>query len=211
MGLSFCNFDFAGCGNSEGNSISFGANEKHDILCVMDGLQERYAVSRVVLWGRSMGAASAIKYCELVESFQVSSQQLVIGVILDSCYKSFDKLAVEIGNRHSELPEFLIKMGYLFIRGTLEEMGKFKVEELELEEIVGNLEMPMLFFTSNEDVTVHSHHSLSLFDRCNHNKKKLTYIKGLHNESRDSNYLKEVKHFIEEVIIEAKGRRFSKF
>jgi hypothetical protein len=28
-------------------------------------------------------------------------------------------------------------MGYLFIKGTLEEMGKFKVEELELEEIVG--------------------------------------------------------------------------
>lgn len=86
----------------------------------MDGLLERYGVKRVVLWGRSMGAASAIKYCELVETFQVSSQQEVIGVILDSCYKSFDKLAVEIGNRHSELPEFLIKMGYIFIRGTLE-------------------------------------------------------------------------------------------
>ena len=177
----------------------------------MDGLLERYGVTRVVLWGRSMGAASAIKYCELVETFQVSSQQEVIGVILDSCYKSFDKLAVEIGNRHSELPEFLIKMGYIFIRGTLEEMGKFKVEELELEEIVRTLDVPMLFFTSNEDVTVHSHHSISLFDNCSHSKKKLAYIKGLHNESRDSNYLKDVRNFIEEVIVEAKGKKSNRF
>jgi hypothetical protein len=35
MGLSFCSFDFCGCGNSEGNSISFGANEKNDILVIV--------------------------------------------------------------------------------------------------------------------------------------------------------------------------------
>ena len=63
MGLSFCNFDFAGCGNSEGAAISFGANEKHDVLAVLDALSDRWNVQRVVLWGRSMGAASALKYC----------------------------------------------------------------------------------------------------------------------------------------------------
>jgi hypothetical protein len=26
MGYDFCNFDFTGCGNSEGNTVSFGAN-----------------------------------------------------------------------------------------------------------------------------------------------------------------------------------------
>ena len=26
MGLFFCSFDFAGCGNSDGDKISFGAN-----------------------------------------------------------------------------------------------------------------------------------------------------------------------------------------
>lgn len=30
LGLCFCNFDFAGCGNSEGETISFGTNEKND-------------------------------------------------------------------------------------------------------------------------------------------------------------------------------------
>lgn len=36
MGLFFCSFDFAGCGNSEGDKISFGANEKYDIDTVIE-------------------------------------------------------------------------------------------------------------------------------------------------------------------------------
>jgi hypothetical protein len=55
-----------------------------------------------------------------------------LGVVLDSCFRSFDQLAVEIGRRHSEVPAFLIKMGYYLIRGTLEERGSFKIAELEL-------------------------------------------------------------------------------
>ena len=63
MGLNFCSFDFSGCGNSEGKGISFGANEQHDISAVMDALSKKHAVGRFILWGRSMGAASAIKHC----------------------------------------------------------------------------------------------------------------------------------------------------
>lgn len=36
MGLFFCSFDFAGCGNSEGDKISFGANEKYDVDTVIE-------------------------------------------------------------------------------------------------------------------------------------------------------------------------------
>lgn len=131
MGLSFCNFDFAGCGNSEGSSISFGANEKHDVLAVVDHLTEKFKVQKVILWGRSMGAASALKYCELVQHYRCNDyRNEVLGVVLDSCFKSFEELAMEIGNKHSELPSFMIKMGYYLIKGSLEEKGAFKVEEL---------------------------------------------------------------------------------
>lgn len=102
MGLSFCNFDFTGCGNSEGSVISFGANEKHDILAVLDSLSEKWGVQRVILWGRSMGAASAVKYCELVQTYRYGdTRKEVLGIVLDSCFRSFDQLAVEIGDKHS--------------------------------------------------------------------------------------------------------------
>lgn len=99
MGLSFCSFDFAGCGNSEGSTISFGANEKEDVAAVIEALEKQMGVKRVVLWGRSMGAACALKYYQFM---QTSQQGLPLsGIILDSCYRSFKQLAIEIGHRHS--------------------------------------------------------------------------------------------------------------
>jgi hypothetical protein len=77
-------------------------------------------VQRVILWGRSMGAASAVKYCELVQTYRYGdTRKEVLGMILDSCFRSFDQLAVEIGDRHSDFPSFLIKMGYYLIRSSL--------------------------------------------------------------------------------------------
>ena len=40
MGLFFFSFDFSGCGNSDGNTISFGANEKYDIDVVIEHLAQ---------------------------------------------------------------------------------------------------------------------------------------------------------------------------
>ncbi len=182
MGLSFCNFDFTGCGNSEGTAISFGANEKQDILAVLDALGEKWGVRQVVLWGRSMGAASAIKYCELVQTYRLGhASQEVLGVILDSCFRSFDQLAMEIAHTHSQVPAFILRLGYYFIRGTLEEKGGFRIEELELEDVMGRLTVPALFLTSPDDTTVRSEHSVALYNRCVHDFKRLSYIRGLHN------------------------------
>lgn len=208
MGLSFCNFDFTGCGNSEGSIISFGANEKNDVGAVVEALKERFGVKKLVLWGRSMGSACAIKYCEMMHNYKWNDyRREILGIVLDSCFKSFSKLAVEIGHKHSDFPQFLIKAGYFIIKGTLEEKGGFKVDELELEQVVEKLDVPVLFLTSPDDVTVNSEHSQTLFTRYSHQMKKLAYIKGEHNQSRDDNYMKEVKHFIEELIAQDSNRR----
>jgi hypothetical protein len=68
----------------------------------------------------------------LVQNYRTDTRKEVLGVVLDSCFRSFEQLAVEIGRRHSEVPAFLIKMGYYLIRVTLEERGSFKIAELEL-------------------------------------------------------------------------------
>lgn len=71
---------------------------------------------------------------------------------------------------------------------------------------MGKLMVPALFLTSPDDVTVNSEHSLALFNRCAHNRKKLAYIRGLHNEARDDDYLQEVRLFIEEILTESRNR-----
>ena len=152
----------------------------------MEALHKKHQVGRFVLWGRSMGAASAVKHC------QGRDNTSILGLVLDSCFKSFEQLATEIGRKQTDIPEVLIKIGLFFIRSTLEEKGQFKMEELELEDGVAYLDMPVLFLTSQEDDTVDCSHSQALYNRLRHPSKKLVYIKGLHNESRDHHYLKEV-------------------
>ena len=53
-------FDFLGCGNSKEQYISLGVRESKQISTVVSYLETNGY--EVVLWGRSMGAASCLKY-----------------------------------------------------------------------------------------------------------------------------------------------------
>ena len=57
-----CVFDFSGCGNSEGQWVTLGHKECEDLKAVVEYVQEHKRVSKVGLWGRSMGAAASLLY-----------------------------------------------------------------------------------------------------------------------------------------------------
>lgn len=61
-GINLFSFDFSGCGNSEGEWISLGWNEREDLDAVIKHLQSLGTVSKIGVWGRSMGAATSIMY-----------------------------------------------------------------------------------------------------------------------------------------------------
>ena len=69
-------FDFAGCGNSEGEFISLGWFERDDVAMIIDHLRTSRRVSTVALWGRSMGAATALLHADRDHS--------IAGLVLDS-------------------------------------------------------------------------------------------------------------------------------
>lgn len=73
----FC-FDFPGCGKSEGEFISLGWFEKDDIHVIIDYLRSERNVSTVGLWGRSMGAATALLHANRDPS--------IAALVLDSAF-----------------------------------------------------------------------------------------------------------------------------
>lgn len=77
----FC-FDFSGCGNSEGEWVTLGWKEKDDLDVVIEYLKKLGTVSKIGLWGRSMGAATSIMY--IAEHPDVAS-----AAVLDSSYSTF--------------------------------------------------------------------------------------------------------------------------
>ena len=56
-------FDFAGSGLSDGDFVTLGWHERHDVGSVVKYLRER-GFERVALWGRSMGAVSALLFAQ---------------------------------------------------------------------------------------------------------------------------------------------------
>lgn len=65
-------FDFSGSGYSEGNFITLGIKESDDVEKVVNYLKTNYKIGRIILWGRSMGAVTAILY-----SAKLTNQNLI--------------------------------------------------------------------------------------------------------------------------------------
>eukprot|EP00548_Thalassiothrix_antarctica_P017907 CAMPEP_0194189846 /NCGR_PEP_ID=MMETSP0154-20130528/60559_1 /TAXON_ID=1049557 /ORGANISM="Thalassiothrix antarctica, Strain L6-D1" /LENGTH=477 /DNA_ID=CAMNT_0038911301 /DNA_START=97 /DNA_END=1530 /DNA_ORIENTATION=- len=57
-----CSMDFTGSGLSDGDYVSLGYYERYDLECVLQYLQTRYPNLEIVLWGRSMGASTALMH-----------------------------------------------------------------------------------------------------------------------------------------------------
>ena len=62
FGLTLFAFDCAGSGRSEGKYVSLGYWEKDDLRVVVDHLRGSGAVSNIAVWGRSMGAVTALLF-----------------------------------------------------------------------------------------------------------------------------------------------------
>lgn len=62
LGFDLLTFDFSGCGNSDGEWVTLGWKEKDDLKAVLKHLNELGKTSKVALWGRSMGGATAIMF-----------------------------------------------------------------------------------------------------------------------------------------------------
>ncbi len=64
LGATLLSLDFCGSGKSEGEYVSLGAFEKDDLQRVIEYLRDTGKTSTIALWGRSMGAATALLHGE---------------------------------------------------------------------------------------------------------------------------------------------------
>jgi len=72
---------------SEGEYISLGYYESDDLECVIDHLRSTEKVTTLGLWGRSMGAVTALMFADKDPS--------IAGMVLDSPFASLPELSLE--------------------------------------------------------------------------------------------------------------------
>ena len=98
-GFGLVSFDFSGCGNSEGAFITLGWKEQEDLHAVLTYVKEQ-GYSKAILWGRSMGAATALLYGK-------EPPVPIVGLILDSSFACFKDVAISLATGMGIPPEFI--------------------------------------------------------------------------------------------------------
>ena len=185
-------FDFCGCGKSEGDYISLGYYEKDDVKCIIEYLQKSKKVGKIALWGRSMGAVTAIMYAS-------EHPEDISALVLDSGFYSLKKLIYELVKSKVNLPDFLIEQVLKKVKETIKEKAGFQLEHLETFLYAQNCKTPAFFCHGEDDNFVNQDHCKNLFNDYQ-GEKKMKIVKGKHNTARPKDLKVEIVSFLEKYI-----------
>lgn len=109
--ITLFTFDFAGCGLSEGEYISLGFYERQDVDCVFKFLRSLETVSSIGIWGRSMGAVTALMYAD--------SNHEIGCLVLDSPFSNLEVLSKELAQKHGGGYSLFSGIALSFLKSTI--------------------------------------------------------------------------------------------
>ena len=176
---------------SDGHTISFGINERHDCMSwinyVVNNLDKD---TKIILTGVSMGAATVI----LASEMELPAN--VIGVLADCSYSS-QKNIIKKFIKDMKLP---VNIFYPFIKLGAKIYGHFNIEERAPIDAIKNAKVPVLLFHGIDDDIVPHDMSIEL-NNANPAMSKLVLIpKAGHCLCylfEPENYLNVMKDFFE--------------
>lgn len=179
MNLTVFCFDFAGSGQSDGEYLSLGYYEKDDLACVIDHLRESKRVSTIGLWGRSMGAATALLHGHRDPS--------IAAMVLDSPFTDLKTLAKELVDVYVsvKIPKFLVSVVLGMVRNSIRKEAHFDIADLNPLSFADKSFIPALFIAAKEDRFIKPHHAKTLH-RQYAGDKNLVMVDGDHNSQRPS-------------------------
>ena len=179
--------DFPGCGLSEGEYISLGYHEKDDVKILVDFIENLPGVSKIGLWGRSMGAATTLLYA--------NTDPRISAICVDSPFEDFKKLAEELVVKQIKLPKFIIDGALKIVQGTVKKKNGLDIYKLRPIDKVSTTYQPALFIHAINDELINIEHSINLFNNYGGPKSLKCCDKGGHNTRRPKVIKKEVGDF----------------
>jgi alpha-beta hydrolase superfamily lysophospholipase len=189
-GISLCLLDFAGCGHSEGEFISMGIYEKDDALLMMNVLKNDYGSRHFAVWGRSMGAATALMaYPMFFDTF---------ALILDSPFTTVSHVYRNAVKQRVSLPDFIIDMIFSFASSEIVSHYGFDVSAIRPYEVGPQIQVPTVLIGTREDQITDYNDLLELYNELKmpDEDKFIVECKGKHNDDRDLQSLTKVVDFL---------------
>eukprot|EP00584_Thalassiosira_punctigera_P009192 CAMPEP_0172531334 /NCGR_PEP_ID=MMETSP1067-20121228/4784_1 /TAXON_ID=265564 ORGANISM="Thalassiosira punctigera, Strain Tpunct2005C2" /NCGR_SAMPLE_ID=MMETSP1067 /ASSEMBLY_ACC=CAM_ASM_000444 /LENGTH=751 /DNA_ID=CAMNT_0013315705 /DNA_START=115 /DNA_END=2370 /DNA_ORIENTATION=+ len=179
LGVAVVAFDFSGSGRSEGEFVSLGYYEREDLQTVIHHLRASGEVSTIALWGRSMGAATAIMYG--------SRDPTVSCMILDSSFTDLTRLAEEMVEKGKEqgvnVPNFVVSVALRMIKSSVKSQAGFSIRHISPISHANRCFIPAMFVAGEHDDFISKRHSELLHDKYA-GDKNLVVVDGDHNSPR---------------------------
>jgi len=193
-GLTVFSLDFSGSGLSDGDYISLGWHEEQDLRVVLEHLRKDPCVASVGLWGRSMGAATAVLRC--------SKGEQLAACVLDTPFSSLSLVAKELVQSFCPVPNVLVNAGLDTLRSEVLSKADFDLHDLEPAEFAREATCPALLAFAEDDGFVQPHHTRRVYDAWAGEKRLFTFTGG-HNAPRPEWFLQEASRFLAQKLYQA--------
>lgn len=169
----FC-FDFAGCGCSGGKYVSLGWFEKEDTEFLLDVLQRTFHLGPFVLWGRSMGAATAL----------LVKHPLLVGRVIDSAFTSVRDMCSAVAVS-MKLPKVFVPAAMWFLKKKVLSAAKFDFDAVAPIQVDNaGCEVPAVFGHAEKDQFIPFEQCQRLYNHYQSSSKYLMILPGGHNSKR---------------------------
>jgi len=177
-GISLFCFDAAGCGLSEGDYISLGWHERDDLAIVLEHLRKQPGIGPIGLWGRSMGAVTALLHAD--------RDPQLCAICLDSPFASLRRLAEDLAqSRHMvfKVPSWLVDAALAVVRMRVQTLAGFDIEDVVPLDHAKRSSVPAIFMHARQDTFISTAHSKQLYQAYQGPKQMVT-VEGDHNTER---------------------------
>lgn len=199
LGHNILIVDQRATGDSDGNVISFGINERYDVVAWTEYIAKHYPQMKIILVGGSLGAATVLMASELKLPVNV------VGIIADSAYTSPKAIIKKVIRRMNYSPMIM----YPFVRLSAKLFGHFNLEAASPIQAVRKTKLPVLIIHGEDDRYVPCSMAHQNYMACKSSiKMLLTIPKGPHDISLLvdwDKYQKTVEKFFKQIGVPVKN------
>ncbi|KAF8061303.1 yqkD [Scenedesmus sp. PABB004] len=154
-GVGVVAFDFTGSGLSDGRWVTLGAHEVDDLAVVVAHLRAKWGVGTIGLWGRSMGAVTALLYAH--------TDPGIAGMVLDSPFSRLTDLMLEIVvSQRLPIPKVMLRLALKLMRASVRRKAGADINSVSPLDVVGRATVPAMFGHGEEDSFIDVSHSVKL-------------------------------------------------
>ncbi|CCW67952.1 unnamed protein product [Phytomonas sp. Hart1] len=192
-GFTLFAFDFCGCGKSDGEYISMGYYERQDLAAVVEYLRKQVEeVSSIAIWGRSMGAVTAIMYA--------AGDPSINCIVCDSPFSSLKELIDDLVTEHTEsvsccIPNFCKRGAVNVIRKNIIKRAMFDIDDVDTVKFARDCKVQTMLIHGEDDDFVLPEHSKRIFNAFKGSCVR-TLVRGEHNDKRAPNVYMKILDFI---------------